>query len=179
MKEIELKLISELMKNSRRSDRELAKAIGASQPTVSRIIKTLEKEGYIREYTMIPDFNKLGLGLMAVTFVKWPKKFIEEEYDGIIKTASDLDRKKGMSIIMVVRGMGSDYDMIIVSVHESYSACRELIADIRRLPSASMLETQSFLVDLTKDTRYRPLTFSSLAEFLRKNHETEKEHAKP
>ena len=60
MKEIELKLISELMKNSRRSDRDLAKAIGTSQPTVSRMIGKLEKEGIIKEYTMIPDFGKLG-----------------------------------------------------------------------------------------------------------------------
>jgi DNA-binding Lrp family transcriptional regulator len=32
MKDVELKLISELMKDSRRSDRELAKAIGVSSP---------------------------------------------------------------------------------------------------------------------------------------------------
>jgi DNA-binding Lrp family transcriptional regulator len=36
MKDIELKLISELMLDSRRSDRELAKVLGVSQPTVSR-----------------------------------------------------------------------------------------------------------------------------------------------
>jgi len=59
MKNVEWKLISELMKDSRRSDRELAQAIGVSQPTVSRTIKKLEKEGYIKEYTIIPDFHKL------------------------------------------------------------------------------------------------------------------------
>ena len=58
MKEVELKLISELMKNSRRSDREVAKAIGISQPTVSRTISRLEKEGVIKEYTIIPDFDE-------------------------------------------------------------------------------------------------------------------------
>ncbi|MFZ0965605.1 MAG: Lrp/AsnC family transcriptional regulator, partial [Candidatus Bathyarchaeia archaeon] len=60
MKKVELNLISELMKNSRQSDRNLAKVIGVSQPTVTRIRNKLEKEGYIREYTMIPDFSKLG-----------------------------------------------------------------------------------------------------------------------
>jgi DNA-binding Lrp family transcriptional regulator len=66
LKDTELKVISELMKNSRRSDRELAKAIGASQPTVSRIIKKLEKEKIIEEYTMIPNFSKLGYKILAL-----------------------------------------------------------------------------------------------------------------
>jgi DNA-binding Lrp family transcriptional regulator len=37
MKELEGKWLSELLKNSRRSDRELAKAIGVSQPTTTRL----------------------------------------------------------------------------------------------------------------------------------------------
>ena len=44
LKDVELRLVSELMKNSRRSDRELGKAIHVSQPTVSRTIKKLEKK---------------------------------------------------------------------------------------------------------------------------------------
>jgi DNA-binding Lrp family transcriptional regulator len=58
MKDIERRLISELMKNSRRSDRELAKALGTSQPTITRTRGKLEREGIIKEYTMIPDFTK-------------------------------------------------------------------------------------------------------------------------
>jgi len=47
LKDVELKFISELMKNSRRSDRELARVLGLSQPTVGRMMKKLEKEGII------------------------------------------------------------------------------------------------------------------------------------
>jgi DNA-binding Lrp family transcriptional regulator len=43
MKDVQLKLISERMKNCRRSDRELAKVIGVSQPTASRLIEKLER----------------------------------------------------------------------------------------------------------------------------------------
>ena len=48
-------MISELMKNFGRSDRELVKATGTSQPTVSRIINRLEKEGIVEEYAMISE----------------------------------------------------------------------------------------------------------------------------
>ncbi len=78
MKDTELKLISELMKNSRKSDRELAKVIGVSQPTITRTRARLEKEGYIREYTAIPDFRRLGYEIMAFIFVK-PKEGLGAE----------------------------------------------------------------------------------------------------
>jgi Lrp/AsnC family leucine-responsive transcriptional regulator len=60
LREIELRVLSELIKNSRISDRELGKKLRMSQPTVSRIRNKLENEGYIKEYTLIPDFQKLG-----------------------------------------------------------------------------------------------------------------------
>ena len=69
VKDVELKLVSELIKNSRRSDRELARVLGLSQPTVGRMIKKLEKEGIIQGYTMIPDMNKLGIEIVAITRV--------------------------------------------------------------------------------------------------------------
>jgi DNA-binding Lrp family transcriptional regulator len=70
MKDVELKLVVELMKNSRRSDRELARTLGVSQPTVTRTRARLEKEGFIKEYTIVPDFSKLGFGIMSVFFMK-------------------------------------------------------------------------------------------------------------
>ena len=55
VKDVELKLVSELMKNSRRSDRELARVLGLSQPTVGRMIKKLEKR---RNYTRVYDDSR-------------------------------------------------------------------------------------------------------------------------
>jgi len=66
MKDTELKVVVELMKNSRRSDRELVRAIGMSQPTVTRIRTGLEKRGIIKEYTMVPDYVQLGFQLMSI-----------------------------------------------------------------------------------------------------------------
>ncbi|MBE0513125.1 winged helix-turn-helix transcriptional regulator, partial [Candidatus Bathyarchaeota archaeon] len=61
-------LLYELMKNSKRSDRELAKVVKVSQPTITRMRKNLEKMEYIREYTIVPAVEKLGFELTALTF---------------------------------------------------------------------------------------------------------------
>jgi len=53
-KKLMRKLLSELLKDSKRSDRELAKALGVSQPTVTRNRSRLVKDGVIREFTVIP-----------------------------------------------------------------------------------------------------------------------------
>lgn len=75
MKDIENRLIVELMKNRRRrrrSDRELAKVLDVSQPTVSRTRMKLEKEG-IFEYSLIPNFAKLRFEILAFTFSDYVK----------------------------------------------------------------------------------------------------------
>ena len=71
MKEKELKLIRELILNSKRSDRDLAKEIQTTQPTIGRIRKKIEKEGYISEYSAFPDLSKLNIKLIAFISIKW------------------------------------------------------------------------------------------------------------
>jgi len=81
LKEIELRLISELLKGSRRSDRDLAKRLGVLQPTVTRTRSRLEKEGIIKEYTIVPDFASLGFQLMSFTFLKLKEPLSNEKLE--------------------------------------------------------------------------------------------------
>jgi DNA-binding Lrp family transcriptional regulator len=74
-----IKLLKELIRNSKRSDRELAKAVNLSQPTVTRLRKLADK--YVRSYTIVPEFGKIGYELLAFTFVKartYEKTKVEE-----------------------------------------------------------------------------------------------------
>jgi DNA-binding Lrp family transcriptional regulator len=169
LRDVELKLISELMKNSRRSDRDLAKAIKTSQPTVTRIRTKLEKEGYIKEYSMVPDFAKLGFDVMSVMFAKWEKKLTAEEYEEVIDAGRALSKNRGLSVIMVSRGIGISCDLMIVSLHESYSASQEFVDSFKQFPYSDRLTLQRFLIDMTQDPTYRSLTFSSLAEYIAKS----------
>ena len=179
MRDVELKLISELMKNSRRSDRDLAKAIKTSQPTVTRIRTKLEKEGYIKEYSMVPDFAKLGFDVMSVMFAKWEKKLTAEEYEEVIDAGRALSKNRGLSVIMVSRGIGISCDLMIVSLHESYSASQEFVDSFKQFPYSDRLTLQRFLIDMTQDPTYRSLTFSSLAEYIAKSIDTTKKGDNP
>lgn len=163
MKELELKLVSELMKNSRRSDRDLARAIGTSQPTVTRLRTRLEKEGYIKEYTAIPDFSKLGFELMALTFVKYAKEPTEAELVKIREVAHELERKVPPSDMMIMSGMGLDHGRVILSLHENFASFREFS---QRESVFEVSSVASFVIGLDDKTHYRPFTLQTLARYL-------------
>ena len=69
LKPIDYKILFELMKDSHRSDRQLAKSLGVSQPTVTRRRAMLE-ENFIEGYTVIPKFGQIGFEIAAFTFLK-------------------------------------------------------------------------------------------------------------
>ena len=155
------------MKNSRRSDRQLAKALGVSQPTISRTLKKLEKDGKIKEYTVIPDFSKLGLGLLVITFVKLKKSISSEDLgkaENLVR--ENLEKTAFSQLVMAERGLGFTYDTVIVSLNKDYSDYTKLLNRIRSYPHIEAGQTQSFIIDLTEKSQYRPFTFHTLANYL-------------
>ncbi len=172
MKDVEKKLIAELMRDSRRSDRELSRVIGVSQPTVSRIVKRLEKEGLIREYTMIPDFQKLGYELVALTFVKLDKTLAQVEIEKAREAAREWLKQTRVPIVMLERGMGLGYDGVLVSLHENYTSYTEYMNQLRTFTFLELGHMESFIISLDDKIRYKPLTLKILADHLLKMNKT-------
>lgn len=168
LKHVELMLISELMKNSRVSDRELAKRLGISQPTVSRTRSKLEKEGYVGEYTLIPNFAKLGFQIMAVSFVRYSELPSEEKIKKLRDVAQELQRKSGLMTIMGMNGTGLGYDRILISLHEDYSSYSRFLTASKELAVQGIADIGSFIIDLTDKTHFQPLTMATLGDYLLK-----------
>jgi DNA-binding Lrp family transcriptional regulator len=175
MREVELRLIAELMKNSRRSDRDLAKTLGVSQPTVSRAIKRLEKEGYIREYTAIPDFHRLGFDLMSVNFVKFKANTTSEDMEMMRKTANELEKRNDIPSLLIMNGMGLGSDRIVVMFHRDYSSYSRLVSIMKDRARGNVAKFDSFLVSLNDKTHYQPLTLAVLAGFLSRSTKADEE----
>lgn len=68
------------MKDSRSSYREIAKRVGVSTGTVLARTRKMEKDGIIRGYSAIVDYEKLGFQLTAITEITVSKgKLLEME----------------------------------------------------------------------------------------------------
>jgi DNA-binding Lrp family transcriptional regulator len=166
LKESELKLIGELLENSCRSDRELAKALGTSQPTVSRIKAKLNKEGYISEYTVIPNFNKIGYHIFALTFFTWKKGISTLEMEEARKYALEKSSSVPNNIVLIERGVGLGFDSFMASFHRDYTSYAKLVEEMKTSPYLDVSKMESFLVNLDDKIHYRYLTFSTLAKHL-------------
>jgi DNA-binding Lrp family transcriptional regulator len=166
LKEVEFKLVCELMKNSRRSDRELAKVLDVSQPTVSRMVNKLEKEGVIKEYTMMPDFTKLGFEIMSIDFAKLKEPISEEKLKEIRKQVRQTLQKEPISAIVAMSGMGCNADRVVVGFHEDYSTYKEHLNKLKQHPLVIVEEIRSFLINLNDRSQYLPLTLSNLADYI-------------
>jgi DNA-binding Lrp family transcriptional regulator len=161
LKDTELKVLSELIKNCRRSDRNLARAIGISQPTVSRTIKKLEKEGFL-EYTAIPNLAKLGYEILAVIIGK--RNYGVHAEIALQKAKDFIERHP--NIIFVSAGTGLNSDRIAISIHKSYSDYSKFIEEVKA-EWGGLLNMETFLIDLKGKDVLKHLSFKQMAKDLK------------
>ena len=157
MKERMKKLLFELLKDSKSSDRELAKVLGVSQPTVTRMRSRLTQEGVIKEYTIIPDFVKMGYEIMAITTVR-------------AKTRRELTEKGKKSvmarpnIIFATRakgGMGKNG--LFISLHKNYLDFDNFLTEYFQEWGDDIEEHETMLISLG-GLIVKPFSFKYLAE---------------
>ncbi len=148
-------LLFELMKNSKRSDRELAKNMGISQPTVTRLRRTLEKEA-IEQYTAIPNLAYLGFDIIALTFFS-SKELVHPLWDKGKNWAQDHP-----NVMFVSTGQGLDSDAVMASVHKDYADFARFYQEFRRDWGEHLQGFRVFLMSVKGSVTMRKFSFSSL-----------------
>ena len=156
MKNRMMKLLLEFMKNSKRSDREIAKIIGVSQPTITRMRQRLVNEGLIREFTIIPDFVKMGYEIMAISSFK--SKRTKEMEERTIKLTM---ARPNILFAAMAHGMGKNG--VIISFHKNYTDFSNFLRDLRLEGGDDLQDYDTLLISL-KEKAVKPLSLKYLAE---------------
>jgi DNA-binding Lrp family transcriptional regulator len=152
-----MSLLSELLKDSKRSDRELAKILGVSQPTITRMRHRLVKEGMIREFTVIPDFVKMGYEIMAISCVKTKTPITE------LSERGEERWKKFPNVILAAASEGMRKNGVIISLHKSFTDYSKFVTDQLWYWKDEIIDHDAMLISL-KDLVVKPLSLKYLAE---------------
>ncbi len=158
-----LRLLRELLRNSRRSDREIAKLFGSSQPTVSRMRNQLDKKEYIKTYTVIPDFAKLGYEILAFTFAKLKYYPSTDQAKKIVQNAQEWVSKRP-NVIFATDGEGLGSDIMMISFHKNYSKYAEFMRTYAMEWGEIISGFQSFIVSLDSGFKMKPFDLKYLAD---------------
>ncbi len=163
LKAIDYKLLFELMKNSHRSDRQLAKALNVSQPTVTRRRSMLEKN-YIDGYTIIPKFGKIGFEMASFTFLK--SKLRQKNGNGENGNMDILKSwyEKQPNVVLAQDGRGMGWDIVSISFHKNFSAYAAFMRKQEEELSDLIIESQTFHADLHNGKSIKPFHLKYLSE---------------
>ncbi|MDH5418954.1 MAG: Lrp/AsnC family transcriptional regulator [Candidatus Bathyarchaeota archaeon] len=156
MKKRMMRLLLELLKDSKRSDRELAKVLDVSQPTVSRMRSRLVKEGIIRDFTVMPDFVKMGYEIMAINCFK--SKTSEE----IAERAKKWTMSKP-NIIFAAAAQGMGKNAVMISLHRNYTDFSNFLGEVLAEDENVMEDYDTMLISL-EGRIVKPLSLKYLAE---------------
>ena len=163
MRNTDSRILLELLKNPRVSDREIAKKLRISQPTVTRRRAKMEKEGVV-SYIGRPDFLKMGFSIMAFNFtilnneaeklsMARSKKYLE-------KVASFL--KDNPNIIFASTGRGMGVNRLSISLHKNYTDYVRYKEKLNREWAEYVKENKTFIVSLDGDNIVKEFSFDSL-----------------
>ena len=115
-------IIDELMKDSRKTTKAIAKELGIPRATVHDRIVKLEQKKVIRRYTAVPDYQQLGLGVTAFILVQFePEKGISQR-----DTAEEIAALSGIFEVHMISG---EYDMLLKVRGASMEEIGNLVID--------------------------------------------------
>jgi DNA-binding Lrp family transcriptional regulator len=141
--DIDRKLLGELLKDSKRSSRELAKAIGVSAATVINHVQRLESGGVIKDYSIRLDHERLGYELTVVTEIIVSKGKLLETDEEIAKIPH----------VCAVYDITGETDAMVVAKFKSRSNLSDFTKKLLSMPYVERTNTHVVLTTVKEDFR--------------------------
>jgi Lrp/AsnC family leucine-responsive transcriptional regulator len=115
-------ILEELMKDSRKTTKAIAKELDIPRATVHDRIVKMEQKKIIRKYTAIPDYGELGMGVTAFILVQFtPQEGLSQR-----ETADEIADLRGIHEVHMISG---EYDMLLKVRGSSMEEIGKLVID--------------------------------------------------
>jgi DNA-binding Lrp family transcriptional regulator len=141
--EIDKQILKELLVNSNRSYRELARAIGKSAATVINHVQRLESAGVITDYTVMLDFERLGFDLTVIMEVTVSRGKLLEVQREIAK----------LPYVCGVYDVTGEIDSIVIAKFKNRRELSEFPKDLLAMENVERTNTHVVLNTVKEDFR--------------------------
>lgn len=144
--DIDMRVLDALRENSRATIRDISKKINMPITTVHNRFKKLKKEGVIKQFTIVPDYEKLDKGVLALVFASINHEKLVEGTKGIENLKKKLHGFKEIEKIYAVTG---DIDLILLVRIANIKELDEFL--IRRLRNIKGIQNTTTQIVLEED----------------------------
>jgi len=141
--DIDRRLLRELLRDSKRSFRELAKSIGVSTATVINHVQRLESAGVIIDYSIRLDHERLGYELTVVTEITVSKGKLLEMEEEVAKIPN-------VCAVYDVTGLT---DAMVVAKFKSRRTLSDFTKKLLAMPYIERTNTHVVLTTVKEDFR--------------------------
>lgn len=139
-------ILNELMKDSRKSIRMLARKLGIPASTLHDRVKKLVKRGIIRGFTVLLDEAKLGYTVKALILINVDGKHILEVEEQIAENPN----------VQLVLDITGEFDIAILAVFKSIGELDNFVKKLLKNPYIKQTRT-SIAFRVVKQTHNIPL----------------------
>jgi Lrp/AsnC family leucine-responsive transcriptional regulator len=142
------RILTELQKNGRISNLELADAIGLSPSPCLRRVKQLEDSGIIEGYTALLNASRLGLKLMALIQINMDKHTPDrfEHFENMVKSYPEVLE------CLLIAGQSADY-LLKIAVQDMEVYQDFLLNKITKIPGVTDVHSSFVLRQVISTTR--------------------------
>ena len=144
--ETDRQILTEVLRDSRQSYREIARRIDVSPGTVVSRIRDMEEKGVITKFTANIDFEKLGYDLTVVTEVTVSSGMI-------LEVGHEITKLRRAYAIYNVTG---DSDVMVIAKFRNREELSNFTKNILKIPNVERTNTHLVLNTLKEDFNIIP-----------------------
>jgi len=141
--DIDRRLLRELLNDSKRSYRELARSIGVSAATVINHTQRLESAGVIRNYAVQLDHERLGYELTVITEITVSK-------GKLLETEEEIAKIPNVCAVYDVTGLT---DAMVVAKFRNRRTLSDFTKKLLAMPYVERTNTHVVLTTMKEDFR--------------------------